>query len=227
MLDEELGSRGMHLIPQVADPIRLRRPSAGAALAAANHPVKLVEPRGKVDRFEQRFDRQEAERGRDPRKMRDAAPRFEVVLYRRTEPDVRPTVAPIGRKHRRRVLRPFAQKHPDKRWRRADQIPQIHAPGRRRVIVEDIRHACTKDAAALAGGQCVAVPAKRPTPVRFARALAFSAHVPEITPFIVAPAEPFGDRRGVTSIAGRTHPHASYPWIERRVGPSDLRNGSH
>jgi hypothetical protein len=170
-----------HLIPEVAHPIRLRRPSSGTALATANHPVKF------------------------------------------TEPDVRPTAAPIGRKHRRRVPRSFAQKHPDKRRRRADQIPQIHAPGLRRVIVEDIRHARAKDAAALAGGEGVAVPPKRPALVGFARALAFSMHVP----FVVAPAEPFGSRRGVTSIAGRTHACASYPWIERRMSRSDLRNGSH
>ena len=215
------------MIPEVAHPIRLRRPSSGTALATANDPVKLGEPWSKIDRFEQWFDREKPERGRDRSKMRDAARRLEVVLDRRAEPDVRPTVAPIGRKHRRRVLRPFAQKHPDKRRRRADQIPQIRAPGLRHVIVEDIRHARAKDAAALAGGEGIAVPPKRPTPVRFARALAFSVHVPEIMPFIVAPAEPFGDRRGVTSIAGRAHSRASYPWIERRMSPSDLRNGSH
>src|SRR6516225_3641106 len=124
----------MHLIPEVAHPIRLRRPSSGSALATANHPVKPVEPGGKVDRFEQRFDREEAERGRDPSKIRDAARRLEVVLDRRTEPDVRPAVTPIGRKPRRRVLRPFAQKHPDKRRRRSDQIPQLHTPGLRRMM---------------------------------------------------------------------------------------------
>ena len=74
LLDEELGSGGMHLVPKVADPIRLCRPSSRTALATANHPVKPAEPSGKVDRFEQRFDREEAERGRDPRKMRDAMP---------------------------------------------------------------------------------------------------------------------------------------------------------
>src|SRR6516162_5634134 len=75
----------MHLIPEVAHPIRLRRPSSGAALATANHPVKLAEPWSKVDRFEQRFDREKAERGRDPSWMRRAASRlFSTVVPSQT-----------------------------------------------------------------------------------------------------------------------------------------------
>ena len=176
-----------------------------------------------LDRLEHGLDREKPDRGRDRDQVRDAPRCLDLVFRGRTEPDVRPAVAPVGPEHAGDVLRALGQELPLERGGGADQVPEFGPPGLGRSVVEDVGHDGAEDAMSRAGGQGLPVPANRLPPVVKRGAHPLGARVPEVATLVVASSGAFGDRGGIAVVAGRAYAQAAKPRIEGGMSPSDQR----